>query len=198
MRLLIYHIQCKFCKNYILTEDFCISFFAVSTVHCVCMNCVRVTESLGRNQPRSKYIDEIKCFENYQKALTEFISKFHAESEANGFEFRDYDIKKIFDDKFKNYEIPKIEHPQKPADTSFNLAITNKTGRADITRIRVKSSNIFAIGYDKNTKILQVEFKNDAVYEYYEVPENIYVTLMNADSKGRFMGNLYKHKYRQV
>ena len=162
------------------------------------MNCVRVTESLGRNQPRSNYNDEIKYFENYQKALIEFKSKFHTESEANGFEFRDYDIQKIFDDKLKNYETPKIEQPQKPADTSFTSAITNKTGRAAITRIRVKSSNIFAIGYDTNTKILQVEFKNGSVYEYYEVPENIYVAFMDADSKGRFMGNLYKHKYRQV
>ncbi len=47
--------KCKFCKKNISTDEFCISFFAVSNVHCVCMNCVRVTESLGRNQPRSKY-----------------------------------------------------------------------------------------------------------------------------------------------
>src|SRR6185437_14407951 len=56
--------KCKFCKKSISTDDFCISFFAVSNVHCVCMNCVLVQESLGRNQPRSKYIDEIKYFEN--------------------------------------------------------------------------------------------------------------------------------------
>ena len=46
--------------------------------------------------------------------------------------------------------------------------------------------------------LLQVEFKNGSVYEYYEVPENVYVAFMNADSKGRFIGNLYKYKYRQV
>jgi len=103
----------------------------------------------------------------------------------------------------QNYEPPKIRETQKRADTNFKSATTNKTAnakteRANIIRIRVQSSNVFAIGYDKNSMILQVEFKNGSVYEYYEVPETIYVAFMNASSKGRFVGNLYKYKYRQV
>jgi len=190
--------KCKFCKKHISTEDFCISFFAVSSLHCVCMDCARIRESLGRNQPRTKYIDEIQYFENYQKALTEFISKFHAENETVAFKFKDYEIRKIFDIRFKNHEHSKIEEPKKPAETSFKLPATNNTVRAAITRIKVKSSNVFAIGYDSNAKILQVEFKNGSVYEYYEVPENIYVAFMNSESKGRFVGNLYRYKYQQI
>jgi hypothetical protein len=103
----------------------------------------------------------------------------------------------------KNYEPPKIRETQKPANTNFksqttNKTTTTKTDRTNIIRTRVQSSNVFAIGYDKNTMILQVEFKNGILYEYYEVPETIYFAFMNASSKGRFVGNLYKYKYRQV
>lgn len=67
-------------------------------------------------------------------------------------------------------------------------------------RIRVKSTNIFAVGYDRANKVLKVEFRNGNVYEYYEVPHDIYIAFMNAESKGKFGKNyiFYKYKYKQV
>jgi len=53
----------------------------------------------------------------------------------------------------KDYEPTKIKQPKKLAETHFQSATTTKTERANITRIRVKSSNVFAIGYDKVTNI---------------------------------------------
>ena len=108
-----------------------------------------------------------------------------------------YEIKNIFNEKLDTYERTKSEG-------SDETELSNSPIRKDpfstgtITRIRVKSSNVFAIGYNEETGTLQVEFKNGSVYEYYEVPENVFVTFMNAESKGRFIRNLYKYKYREV
>ena len=53
-------------------------------------------------------------------------------------------------------------------------------------RTPVVSSNIKSIGYDSNSKILEVEFTNMSVYRYYEVPEDVYEELMAAESKGSY------------
>jgi hypothetical protein len=51
----------------------------------------------------------------------------------------------------------------------------------------VESDMILSIGYEIPTSTLEIEFKNGgAVWQYYDVPENIYFELMAADSKGRY------------
>lgn len=51
---------------------------------------------------------------------------------------------------------------------------------------KVKSSNIKFIDYDEDESILTVGFKNGSVYEYYDVPENLYLKLGRASSVGSF------------
>ena len=55
-----------------------------------------------------------------------------------------------------------------------------------INRLPVKSSNIATIGYNETSKLLEVEFSNGAVYQYTDVPANIYQELMSASSHGRY------------
>lgn len=38
----------------------------------------------------------------------------------------------------------------------------------------VSSSNIASIGYDASDMILEVEFLNGAIYQYYDVPQSVY------------------------
>lgn len=52
-------------------------------------------------------------------------------------------------------------------------------------RLPVNSSNLVAIGYEKDSLILEIEFRQ-AVYRYADVPSYIYEELMNADSKGSY------------
>lgn len=47
-------------------------------------------------------------------------------------------------------------------------------------RKKVKSSTIEAIGYDKKTKTLEVEFKSSGVYQYFKVDQLIYDNLIKA------------------
>lgn len=62
-------------------------------------------------------------------------------------------------------------------------------------RYSVSSSNIASIGYDAPSQILEVEFLNGSVYQYYGVPENIHDQLMQASSKGRFLNTYIKNAY---
>lgn len=48
----------------------------------------------------------------------------------------------------------------------------------------VSSSNLASIDYDADQRILEIEFLNRSVYQYYNVPESLYRSLMNASSYG--------------
>lgn len=56
-------------------------------------------------------------------------------------------------------------------------------------RQQVSSSNLKSIGYDINTSILEVEFKNGRVYQYFNVPINVYNALINASSIGKYLNS---------
>ncbi len=63
-------------------------------------------------------------------------------------------------------------------------------------RIVVESSNIESIGYDAKGKILEIEFLNGSIYQYFDVPEHIYSELMSADSHGKYLNANIKGSYR--
>lgn len=60
----------------------------------------------------------------------------------------------------------------------------------------VTSSNIASIGYDENTSTLEIEFLNNTIYQYFDVPLHIYQGLMQADSHGQFLAQNIKGVYR--
>ena len=62
-------------------------------------------------------------------------------------------------------------------------------------RYSVASSNIASIGYDADTDTLEVEFLSGAIYQYYNVPQNMYDQLIQAGSKGRFLNTYIKNAY---
>lgn len=64
--------------------------------------------------------------------------------------------------------------------------------------INVDSTNLSAVGYDSENKILTIEFNDGGLYEYYDVPQNIYDELMSASSKGSFFHRFIRDAYRTV
>lgn len=67
-------------------------------------------------------------------------------------------------------------------------------------RTAVKSSNIASVGYDAETRTLEVEFVNGSVHEYNGVEEWVHEELLRAYSVGRHFAqhvrNIYP--YRRV
>ena len=66
-----------------------------------------------------------------------------------------------------------------------------------MNRISVESSNIESIGYDSNSKILEIEFNNYSIYRYYEVAEDVYDELMVSESKGSYFFRKIKGGHNQ-
>lgn len=52
---------------------------------------------------------------------------------------------------------------------------------------RVESSNIIAIGYNKNLRILRILFNNFSGYLYFNVEPEIYARICSAESKGKIL-----------
>ena len=55
-----------------------------------------------------------------------------------------------------------------------------------MVRLLVNSSNLRSVGWNPGTGILEVEFHSGSVYEYYDVPEEVYGELLEASSKGGY------------
>lgn len=62
-------------------------------------------------------------------------------------------------------------------------------------RVPVSSTNVAAIGYDEDTEILEIEFTNGAVYQYFGVPSGEFNGFMGSDSKGKFFNANIKNRY---
>lgn len=65
-------------------------------------------------------------------------------------------------------------------------------------RIPVDSSNIASIGYDEDTNTLEIEFHNGGVYQYFDVPFDVYDGMMEAGSKGQYLAQQIKGQFRYV
>lgn len=63
-------------------------------------------------------------------------------------------------------------------------------------RIPVESSDIVAIGYDDKARVLEIEFKEDRIYQYYDVEPSIYERFMKADSYGQYFYAFVNGHYR--
>jgi len=62
-----------------------------------------------------------------------------------------------------------------------------------MNRKPVVSSNITSVGYDEETKTLEVEFFNKKVYQYSPITQEGYSLLMNAESIGSFFARNIKN-----
>lgn len=63
-------------------------------------------------------------------------------------------------------------------------------------RKAVQSSNLKSVGYNKNKKVLEIEFLSGGVYQYFEVPKDVHTDLLNAESKGKYFHAFIKNKYQ--
>jgi len=63
-----------------------------------------------------------------------------------------------------------------------------------MNRAYVSSTDLVSVGYDNGT--LEIEFKENNVYQYFNVPQSIYNGLLSAGSKGTYFHSHIKNKYR--
>lgn len=56
----------------------------------------------------------------------------------------------------------------------------------------VESSVIRAVGH---TRVLEIEFESGRVYQYFDVPQDIYDNMLQSDSKGRYFNQHIRGKF---
>lgn len=67
-----------------------------------------------------------------------------------------------------------------------------------MVRLSVKSTNVKSVGYDPETKTLEVEFRTGGVYQYPNVPPAMYADLLASDSIGRFVATVVRASRKGV
>jgi len=62
------------------------------------------------------------------------------------------------------------------------------------------SSNVKSVGYDPETDILEIEYKDSGIYQYDGVSKRAYTNLLRTDSPGSYIHRnlIPKHKGRKI
>lgn len=88
--------RCKLCYKYINRDEFYIAYKAIKYHHYVCIQCVAKNKSIGRNQPSTKYVDELRFVENFKKKYEQFEKDFITENQSSSILFSVAEIKNIY------------------------------------------------------------------------------------------------------
>ncbi len=62
--------------------------------------------------------------------------------------------------------------------------------------IPVVSSNLSRIRYNEDSNTLEIEFQGGRVYQYFDVPVQVFEGLKTADSYGQYFNTYIKGYYR--
>ena len=61
--------------------------------------------------------------------------------------------------------------------------------------LAVESSALATVAYDHQREVLQVEFPDGDVYQYFGVPLQTYQNLLRADSKGTYFNRQVRNSF---
>ena len=73
--------------------------------------------------------------------------------------------------------------------------ISEKIEGTKIT-VTINSTNLKGASYDTETKTLTTTFNNGSIYDYYEVPWEIFTKLRTSESQGKYFTSNIKEKYK--
>lgn len=69
------------------------------------------------------------------------------------------------------------------------MAIISEQISGATINVIIKSSNLKFASYKTEPKTLSVTFKNGTIYEYYEVPWDVFTKFRMSDSQGKFLNS---------
>ena len=80
------------------------------------------------------------------------------------------------------------------------MAIISEQISGATINVVIKSTNVKFASYQTEEKTLSVTFKNGTIYEYYDVPWELFTKLRMSESQGKFLNtNINKvYKYKKV
>jgi hypothetical protein len=66
---------------------------------------------------------------------------------------------------------------------------------AEVPMVAVNSTLLAGVGYDAGELLLQLEFRDGAIYRYFAVPAAIHQSLLAADSKGSYFNREIRGRF---
>ncbi len=76
------------------------------------------------------------------------------------------------------------------------MSITSEKIEGKTITVTINSSNLKSASYDTESKTLTTTFNNGSIYEYYEVPWEIFTKLRSSESQGKYFTASIKDKYK--
>jgi hypothetical protein len=67
---------------------------------------------------------------------------------------------------------------------------------AEMERTPVDSSAVLSVGYDEFRQVLELEYVDSDVYQYFDVPKALHQALLDAPSIGQFVNTQIKGAFR--
>lgn len=64
-----------------------------------------------------------------------------------------------------------------------------------MNRVAVESTTLATIAYDAGQQMLQLEFRDRAIYRYFGVPADVYKDLFAASSKGSYFNRSIRGRF---
>ena len=64
-----------------------------------------------------------------------------------------------------------------------------------VNRASVRSRDIAIVGYDDDTSTLEIAFRSGGVYRYWDVPRDVYVSLMSSPSHGIYFSRNIRRNF---
>jgi ATP-dependent DNA helicase RecG len=120
----------------------------------------------------------------------------HIEIYNNSRNFREY-IQPVIELNWLQYTIPgKPTSKNQKYITAPYVIKWIEEDKINIKRTPVASSNIASVGYDAENQILEIEFHHGAIYQYFDVPKEVYDELMRAGAIGSYYMNEIKEKFK--
>jgi KTSC domain len=62
----------------------------------------------------------------------------------------------------------------------------NATDLHASSHVLLLSSSLASAGYQTEAQVLEVKFQNGTTYRYFDVPSDVFASLLAAESKGRY------------
>ncbi len=64
-----------------------------------------------------------------------------------------------------------------------------------MNRTDIVSSMILSAGYDTKESMLEIEFSDGEIWQYFDVPVSVWIRFIGSDSKGRTYKRTIKYQY---
>jgi hypothetical protein len=61
--------------------------------------------------------------------------------------------------------------------------------------IAVESTTLATVAYDEARELLRLEFRRQAIYQYWGVPARVHQTLLSAPSKGSYFNHAIRGRF---